>query len=112
MTLAGWAGMVLLFGFLLVVVVKILTGVVSMTGLLDSVDGSGRRVFSAARLQMLLVTLYVAVEYLRAVAANPNVNSLPTLPDWVVPALAGSQAVYLGGKTYAMVIRPLLTGRK
>jgi len=46
------------------------------------------------------------------VAANPNVNSLPTLPDWVVPALAGSQAVYLGGKTYAMVIRPLLTGRK
>lgn len=110
--LGAWAGMTLLLGFAAVVIVKIFTGSVSLTGLLDSVDGRGRRVFSAARLQMMLMTLYVAVEYLRAVAANPQVNSLPTIPDWMLAGLGGSHALYLGGKTYAMVIRPLLSGSK
>lgn len=102
------AGSVLISGFAVVILLQIVTGRISLEGLLDSKDESGRATFSPARLQLLIFTVIVAAQYLHAVFVNPRQDSLPTLPPEVIVALGGSQIVYLGGKAFTAFIEPLL----
>lgn len=102
------AGSVLIFGFAAVVLLQMMTGRISLVGLLDSKDESGRATFSPARLQLLIFTVVVAAQYLHAVLVNPRQDSLPSLPPEVIAALGGSQVVYLGGKAFTAFIQPLL----
>lgn len=88
---------VLLAGFAGITIWKLLTGAMSLEGLLDSFD-SGRRQRSPARLQLLIFTFAVAGEYFLAVLKNPSAETLPALPEGALTVLAGSQAIYLGGK--------------
>jgi hypothetical protein len=105
--LASSAGVVLLGGFFAVIFWKLFTGSISLNGLLEgdvrdqnSSDGSGvSTVPSAGRSQTLLVTLFVAVWYLLQVIHNPK--EFPKVPDAMLGALAGSHALYLGGKAQA-----------
>lgn len=55
---------------------------------------------SAGRVQTFWVTVLVAAYYLWQVIQNPT--ELPRLPNEMIAALAGSQALYLGGKAQAM----------
>lgn len=112
-TLAAVMGEVLLGGFLAVVLAKLVLGGISLSGLLDgdvadpnSPDGSNvRSAPSAGRAQTLLATLFVALWYLLQVIYNPR--QFPKLPSPMLGALAGSQALYLGGKLQAMLlVRP------
>lgn len=105
--LAFFAGNILLFGFAAVILLQIVTGHISLGGLLDSKDAEGGRSFSPARLQLLLFTVVVAAYYLHTVLANPRQISLPSLPTGVIAALGGSHAVYLGGKAFTAFIQPL-----
>jgi|ERR1700756_5428840 len=57
--------------------------------------------FSPERLQLLLLTLGAAFYYLTQVLNNPNPGTLPSIPDSWTATLAGSNAVYLGGKAVA-----------
>jgi len=109
-TLAYWELLILLGGFFGVVLWKLLTGGISLAQLLEgdtpdpnSVDGYATYV-SAGRTQLLGATLFVAGYYLLQVIHNPK--QFPALPTQMVGALAGSQALYLGGKA-----RALLQGR-
>jgi hypothetical protein len=109
-TLAYWEGFILLGGLFGVVLWKLLTGGISLGQLLEgdvpdpnSADGYSTYV-SAGRAQSLASTLFVAGYYLLQVVHNPK--QFPTLPTELVGALAGSQALYLGGKA-----RALLQGR-
>jgi hypothetical protein len=110
--LAAWTGLSLLAGFAAVVVFKCVTGVVSFEGLLESKDRSGVRSFSPGRLQLLFITIGVALRYLQMVVAHPDAASLPQVSDEVVATLGGSQALYLGGKAVSTWVLPLLRGQR
>jgi hypothetical protein len=101
------AAVALLFGFAAVVLLQIVSGRISLAGLLVSKDAGGGRTFSPARLQLLIFTVVVAANYLHAVLTDPRQGSLPSLPPSVIAALGGSHAVYLGGKAFTAFIQPL-----
>ncbi len=109
-TLAYWEGVILLGGFFGIVVWKLMTGGISLSGLLDgdirdpgSADKSGYSTYaSAGRAQALIFTVFAALYYLLQVMQNPR--EFPKLPHELVGALAGSQALYLGGKAQAMLL--------
>lgn len=105
-TLAYWEGAILMAGFFGIVFWRLMTGGIALDQLLEgdirdpsSADGYSPYV-SAGRAQSLLITLFVALSYLLQVIQDPTV--FPTLPDGLIGALAGSQALYLGGKVQAM----------
>jgi hypothetical protein len=98
----------LLAAFYGIVVYKIATGNIGLTGLLDAKQPDGRPAFSAARLQLLMFTVVVAGYYLHEIIVNPHRAALPDLPQSVVAALGGSHAVYLGGKTLTAFLPPRL----
>lgn len=97
-----------ILGLAAVVLVQIAIGRISIAGLLDTKDASGRSSFSPARLQLLIFTVVVAAQYLYRVFAHLGQDTMPSLPSGVVAALGGSQAVYLGGKVFSKFIQPLL----
>jgi hypothetical protein len=107
--LAALEGGLLLVGFFGIVLYKIVVGQISLAGLLNASTEPGvPPAFSPARLQLLIFTVAVAAHYLHAVYVSPQRDSLPILPQGVVAALGGSQAVYLGGKALSAFVKPLL----
>jgi len=110
MNLARWEAIVLFFGFIAVVLWKLMTGGISLSYLLDSdiPDADSPTAFSsdvsAGRTQLLVVTLAVAAYYLLQVIQNPR--EFPQVPTTMIAALGGSHALYLAGKA-----RTLLAGR-
>ena len=102
--LTVFCGMFFLVGLLLVVAWKMLTGGISLDGLLESVDRNGRRSFSPARAQLLAATIVVAAKYVFVVIQSPQRDALPGLPSEYVAVLGGSQLLFLGGKTIQVVL--------
>jgi len=106
-TLAYWEGLILLGGLFGVVLWKLFTGGISLEQLLEGdapdADAANRdsTYVSGGRTQLLAATVFVAGYYLLQVLHNPK--QFPTLPTELVGALAGSQALYLGGKARAML---------
>jgi hypothetical protein len=92
--LARYAELALISGYVLVVGWKLVNGAIATDGLLRSSDGRQ----SPGRQQLLLFTIVAAAQYLAAVWKNPGAQSLPAPPQGMLAILAGSQAVYLGGK--------------
>jgi hypothetical protein len=66
------------------------------SGLLRSSDGS----LSPGRIQMLMLTVLTALQYLMATMHDPS--HLPAVPPNLVTAMGASQAVYLGAKAWDM----------
>src|SRR5437660_4576238 len=97
-TSAKYAMLFLVSGFAAVILWKMLTGGISLDGLLDDKSGADGG-FSAGRLQLLLTTLLVAMKYLSSIIHNPHTGSLPSVPQGWVVASGVSSAAYLGGKT-------------
>jgi hypothetical protein len=106
--LAFYGGSLLMAGFAAVVMLQIVMGRISLDGLLKTKDVDGRQSFSPARLQLLILTVVVAAEYLHTVLAHPRLDALPSLPQSVVAMLGGSQVAYLGGKAFTAFIQPFL----
>lgn len=107
-TLAYWGGLILIGAFFGVVFWKAVTGGIELSQLLDgdirdrtSPDGYSSYA-SSGRAQSLLITIFTALFYLLQVLRNPKV--FPNLPDGLVGVVAGSQALYLGGKAQAMLL--------
>jgi hypothetical protein len=96
-----YGGFVLFLAFFAVVVWKMITGEISLDGLLESKDDQGTRSFSPERAQLLIFTLLVAGKYVLAVIQNPHRDSLPDLSAELVAVLGGSQAIYIGGKAWS-----------
>jgi Na+/proline symporter len=109
-TLAQWVGFLLFGGFFGVVFWKLVTGTIPLDQLLEK-NGSPAQVAdenaagssspSAGRAQSLAVTLFVALYYLVQVIRDPK--QFPEIPGTLVALLAGSQAMYLGGKARDML---------
>jgi len=105
-TLVSWEGLVLIGGLAVVVFWKIVTGEIVLDNLFDgdirNPEGGFDTYASAGRVQIFWVTIYAAFYYLYQVVSNPT--EFPTLPTWLLAALAGSHGLYLGGKAQAMLL--------
>jgi hypothetical protein len=99
---AGWAGLVFLTALAATVVIKILTGSISLDGLLtgDRKDGTGY--FSVGRTQLLVFTAIAAISYIRQVISAPAAAGLPDIPAATLGMIGGSQLFYLAGKARAL----------
>jgi hypothetical protein len=85
----------------------LLTGKISMRGLLS--DKSGAGTISSGRIQLLVSTLGLAAYYLSQVAniahSATGQPGLPDFPaDWLL-VLGGSHSIYLGGKAIPLIQR-------
>lgn len=111
--IAKWAGLLLLGGFSGVVLWKLATGSIALDQLFEGDIRNSDRAntggytthVSAGRVQTFWVTLLVAGYYLLQVFQNPT--EFPRLPEGMIAALAGSHALYLGGKAQAMLFGPI-----
>jgi len=94
---------------------KLLTGGTYLRSLFqgDRFDG-GVVSFSAGRAQLLTVSVLFAVHYFIQILRSSS--GFPPIPDALLYVLGGSQATYLAGKTYDLVLRQvwddLQKGRK
>jgi hypothetical protein len=102
-----YAALALTAAYALLIAWKLYTRDIPLDGLLKSVDNSGKVRSSPGRLQLLLFTLVVAGQYLASVWKNPGAASLPPVPPTILAVVAGSHAVYLGGKALSTYL-PLL----
>ena len=107
--LAEWEGIILVAGLCGVVVWKLFTGEISLDYLLygdarNSGDGRNRTTpfFSPGRAQLLMFTVVFAAYFLLQVIHNPA--EFPKVPNTLLGVLAGSQAVYLGGKAQSLYL--------
>lgn len=105
---AKWGGLLLLGGLFGVVLWKLADGSMALDELFEGEirdpnnPGGFTTYASAGRIQTFVVTISVAFYYLMQVVHDPT--KLPTLPKEMLAALAGSQALYLGGKAQAMLL--------
>ena len=96
---ARWETIIILVAFAGVTLSKVFLSA-SFSGLLRSHDGT----FSAARAQMLVLTVGTALQYLLAVLHDPS--QLPAIPTGMLLALGGSHAIYLGTKAWSLIWPP------
>jgi hypothetical protein len=90
---ARWEAIILVAAFAALTLWKVL-GTAGFSGLLLAGDGT----LSPGRVQMLVLTIITAMQYLLTTVQDPS--HLPVLPPALVAALGGSQAVYLGAKAW------------
>ena len=100
--------MLLLGGLLAVIAAQMLGGEINTKGLLYGADSNGNRSLSPGRIQLLLLTMAAAGQYLTQVLGNLNQNTLPPVNNELIAGLLGSNAVYLTGKFYNIFVRDVL----
>ena len=93
--------LILLLVLIAIIAYKLLTRQINTNGLL--LDKTSGRAISPGRLQMLAITLMIAVYYVFLVMDTEDTGRLPDLPNEFLIALGGSHAVYLSGKLYGML---------
>jgi hypothetical protein len=106
--------MFLIFGLAAVVLARLLGGEINTKGLLYGSDAQGNQSFSPGRVQLLLLTIAAAGQYLTQILGNLgnlDQSSLPPVNNDLVAGLLGSNAVYLTGKFYNIFLRDVLEAR-
>ncbi len=94
--LIAWEGLAFLVALLGIVMMRILTGGLRTRGLIAGTTAAGSRFISSGRVQLLIMTLLAAAQYLAQVWQNPQ--RLPEIPQNWLLFLGGSQVLYLGNK--------------
>lgn len=94
--LVAWEGLAFLFVLSAIVAVRILTGSLRTRGLIAGTTASGSQFVSASRVQLLIVTLVAAVQYVTQVWQSPG--TFPDIPQNWLLFFGGSHVLYLGSK--------------
>lgn len=108
--LVKWEIEIFLFALTGLIAVKLLTGEINTTGLLfGRISGrpsrnNQNRYLSPERVQLLFFSIAAAFYYLQLVLNNPNVGTLPDVPQMLPAAVGGSNVIYLAGKAYARLL--------
>jgi hypothetical protein len=89
-------------GVFLTITVGLLTGYVNTRGLLYGRRADGSVYFSSARVQLLILTIGSAADYLISVLDRRSC-ALPEAPPQLVAMMGGSQLLYLAGKAWALL---------
>jgi hypothetical protein len=92
----AWEGLIFLLALSGVVLVRTLVGSVRTQGLIAGTSAAGSRFVSSGRVQLLIVSLVTAVQYLAQVWQNPH--RFPEIPQNSLLLFGGSQVLYLGSK--------------
>ena len=96
--------LVLFFGFAAVVTYRLMTSDVAFRGLATHMPGGET---AMDRMQAIVSAVGAASAYLwiavtdMSASAEP-LRSLPDVPNWMLTIFGSSQAVYLGGKLWAL----------
>lgn len=98
-----WETLFLVYGLVGIVVASLASGRINTNGLLFGTKGDGTTYLSPERVQLLLMTLAAAFQYLQTVAQNPTI--LPPVDGTWLALLGGSHIVYLGGKLGASLFK-------
>ena len=89
-----WSLLIFMAGLAVCITALLLTGRIRMLGVLsDKRTGA----LSPARVQSLVITLAGAATYL-SMSLTETTGRLPDPPDWLLAALGGSHALFLGAK--------------
>jgi len=96
-TLVRWEIIAMVVGLAVTITLKILTGQIDTTHLLYGRLKDGTRYFSPERVQLLVATGAMAMQYLLS-AAHTDSGKFPSLPHGALAMLGLSNAVYLMGK--------------
>src|SRR5260370_27384746 len=102
--LAYWEGVILLCGFFGVVLWKLFTGGIGLSGLLDGDEADGATLttsFSPGRAQLLVFTVLSALFFLLQVLRNSR--AFPNVPPALLVALGGRPHAHLAGHAYSRV---------
>jgi hypothetical protein len=88
-----------------IVLVQLLTGSINTHNLLcGRIAGPSRKqdrhYFSPERVQLLILTLAAALNYLELVFTNSQPGKFPEVPQIWPAIVGGSNFIYLGGKAY------------
>lgn len=90
-----------------IVVGKLLNGEIVSDGLLHvKVPGSEHQI-SPARVQLLVMTMAGAWEYVTLVLNDYASHKMPEMPNSLMAVFAGSHAVYLGSKALPVLLTKL-----
>jgi hypothetical protein len=92
-----WDIRLFVFALLIIIVAFLLDGRINTSGLLHGRTRAGDRYLSAERVQLLVVTLALAAQYVSEVIAGGR-TFLPAVPHAWIAVLGGSHSLYLGGK--------------
>src|SRR5260370_38809630 len=92
--LITWEGLAFLFALFGIVAIRVLTGGVRTQGLIAGTTASGSQFISAGRVQLLMVSLVTAAQYVSQVWVRPQ--RLSEIPQNWLLFLGGSQALYFG----------------
>ena len=95
----------LLVALIVMITYRLLTRKINIEGLL--LDKTSGRAFSPGRLQLLIVTMSIAIYYVAMVLKTKETGTLPNLPKEFLLALGGSHAFYLSGKLYGLLASKL-----
>ncbi len=95
-----FVGIVFITGLLAIIAIQFLTGQIRTRYLLFGVRSDGSRYFSPERVQLLLFTLAAAFDCLSTALKSPTPGTFPQISETWVALLGGSQALFLGGKSY------------
>jgi len=95
----------LLVALIVMITYRLLTRKINIEGLL--LDKTSGRAFSPGRLQLLIVTMSIAIYYVAMVLKTKETGTLPNLPNEFLLALGGSHAFYLSGKLYGLLASKL-----
>lgn len=93
--------LIVLLVLIAIIAYKLLVRQINIDGLL--LDKTNHGTFSPARLQMLAITLMIAIYYMFLVMDTDDTGRLPDLPNEFLIALGGSHTIFLGSKLYDML---------
>lgn len=91
-----------------VIAMQLLSGAINTRYLFHGRRKNGDLYFSPERVQLLLITVWVAFSYVVTVLGDRR--SLPDISPETLALLGGSHALYLGGKTFARLV-PVRNGK-
>jgi hypothetical protein len=92
-------------GLAAIIAYRLLTGQINTSYLLYGTKKDGTKYFSPERVQLLIFTLGTAMFYLNSALQNRGSGVLPDVSTETLALLAGSHALYLGGKAYMMLFK-------
>lgn len=99
---AAWVTGGFLGSMFLLVALGMLRGSIKTSGLLTVRGANGMRRLSPQQVQLLVITLAGAGQYLMSVIAHPE-NGLPEVPQQMLALLGLSHASYLGSQGYSLL---------
>lgn len=97
--LARWTVIVFVGALAMTIASKLLTGSINTHYLLYGTRRDGTKYFSPGRVQLLVVTITIAFQYVLN-ASNAGTGEMPSLPAGSLELLGFSNAFYLGGKAW------------